>query len=90
VRVQGGERRRFRAGRIWLGGVGGQAGVVRGEDRGLAPPAIQVDGGIDPASAPVCAAAGASVFVAGSSVFRWAPGIAANMAALRDALQSDG
>ncbi len=55
-------------------------------DRGLAPPAIQVDGGIDPTSAPACAAAGASSFVAGSSVFRWAPGIAANMAALRAAL----
>ena len=59
-------------------------------DRGLPPPAIQVDGGIDPASAPECAAAGASVFVAGSSVFRWAPGIAANMAALRDALAPYG
>lgn len=55
-------------------------------ERGLAAPVVQVDGGIDPATAPVCAAAGASVFVAGSSVFRWAPGIAANMAALRDAL----
>lgn len=55
-------------------------------ERGLAPPAIQVDGGIDPTSAPVCAAAGASSFVAGSSVFRWAPGIAANMAALRASL----
>ena len=55
-------------------------------DRGIEPPSIQVDGGIDPASAPVCAAAGATSFVAGSSVFRWAPGIAANMAALRAAL----
>lgn len=59
-------------------------------DRGLHPPTIQVDGGIDPASAPVCAAAGASVFVAGSSVFRWAPGIPANMAALRHALAPHG
>ncbi len=55
-------------------------------DRGIAPRVIQVDGGIDPTSAPVCAAAGASSFVAGSSVFRWAPGIAANMAALRASL----
>ena len=30
---------------------------------------IQVDGGIAPATAPVVAAAGANVFVAGSSVF---------------------
>ncbi len=59
-------------------------------DQGVAPPVIQVDGGIDPTSAPVCAAAGASVFVAGSSVFRWAPGIDANMAALRDALAPYG
>ena len=59
-------------------------------ERGVQPPVIQVDGGIDPTSAPVCAAAGASVFVAGSSVFRWAPGIAANMAALRDALAPHG
>ena len=55
-------------------------------DRGIGPPLVQVDGGIDPATAPVCAAAGASVFVAGSSVFRWEPGIAANMAALDHAL----
>jgi ribulose-phosphate 3-epimerase len=31
--------------------------------------AVQVDGGIDPVTAPVCRAAGASVFVAGSAVF---------------------
>jgi ribulose-phosphate 3-epimerase len=41
-------------------------------DRGLAPgggPALEVDGGIDPHTAPVCRAAGASLFVAGSAVF---------------------
>ena len=39
--------------------------------RGLVPPEvpIEVDGGIDVATAPRCAAAGASVFVAGSAVF---------------------
>jgi len=31
--------------------------------------AIEVDGGIDPRSAPLCAAAGASLFVAGSAIF---------------------
>ena len=39
--------------------------------RRLLPPevAIEVDGGIDAATAPRCAAAGASMFVAGSAVF---------------------
>lgn len=55
-------------------------------DRGIAAPAVQVDGGIDPSSAPVAAAAGASVFVAGSSVFRWPAGIAANFKTLRDSI----
>jgi ribulose-phosphate 3-epimerase len=55
-------------------------------DRGLPDVPIQVDGGIGPATAPLAAAAGASVFVAGSSVFRWEPGIEANFAALRDSL----
>jgi ribulose-phosphate 3-epimerase len=31
--------------------------------------AVQVDGGIDPATAPTCRAAGANVFVAGSAIF---------------------
>jgi ribulose-phosphate 3-epimerase len=31
--------------------------------------AVQVDGGIDPATAPLCREAGASVFVAGSAIF---------------------
>jgi ribulose-phosphate 3-epimerase len=33
------------------------------------PAALEVDGGIDPATAPRCRAAGASLFVAGSAVF---------------------
>ena len=39
--------------------------------RRLLPPevAIEVDGGIDAATAPRCATAGASLFVAGSAVF---------------------
>ncbi len=51
-------------------------------DAGLTPPPVQVDGGVDPTSAPAAAAAGATVFVAGSSCFRWPAGIAANFAAL--------
>jgi ribulose-phosphate 3-epimerase len=31
--------------------------------------AVEVDGGVDPETAPVCRAAGASVFVAGSAIF---------------------
>ncbi len=56
------------------------------QEAGLTPPPIQVDGGIDPQTAPLAAAAGASVFVAGSSVFRRPGGIAASFQALRDAV----
>ena len=55
-------------------------------ERGFTPPPVQVDGGIDPTTAPIAAAAGATVFVAGSSVFRWPEGIAANFGALRDSI----
>jgi ribulose-phosphate 3-epimerase len=34
-----------------------------------APAALEIDGGIDPSTAPRCRAAGASLFVAGSAVF---------------------
>jgi len=54
--------------------------------RGLQPIPIQVDGGIDPDTAPLAAAAGAGVFVAGSSVFRRPAGITASFRALRDAV----
>jgi ribulose-phosphate 3-epimerase len=49
--------------------------------RGLQTP-IAVDGGIDPRTAPLVVAAGASVLVAGSSVFNIRASIAENMAAL--------
>jgi len=55
-------------------------------ERGLPDVPIQVDGGIGPATARLAAAAGATVFVAGSSVFRWEPGIEANFATLRDSV----
>lgn len=57
-------------------GWGGQAFIEGSVDklerlRRLLPPEvpIEVDGGIDTATAPRCAAAGASLFVAGSAVF---------------------
>jgi ribulose-phosphate 3-epimerase len=43
--------------------------------------AVEVDGGIDPATAPACAQAGASLFVAGSAIFH-APDPAAAYAAI--------
>lgn len=51
-------------------------------ERGLGTP-IAVDGGIDTRTAPLAAAAGASVLVAGSSVFNTRASIAGNFAALR-------
>ncbi len=47
------------------------AHATSGDDagRGGEPPALEVDGGIDPDTAPLCRAAGASLFVAGSAVF---------------------
>ncbi len=50
-------------------------------DRGLSFH-IEVDGGIDAKSAPLCAAAGANVFVAGSSTFR-APDMAEAISTIR-------
>jgi ribulose-phosphate 3-epimerase len=43
---------------------------------------LEVDGGIDPATAPHAAEAGARVMVAGSSVFGVKEGVAAAMARL--------
>jgi len=47
---------------------------------------IQVDGGIDPSNIRECYEAGATNFVAGSSIFKHADGIAAGIDALRQAL----
>ena len=47
---------------------------------------IEVDGGIDARTAPPVVAAGATVLVAGSSVFGYKGGIAAGIKAIRDAL----
>ncbi len=55
--------------------------------RALAPGLdVEVDGGIDAATAPLVAAAGASLLVAGTSVFGHPGGVAAGIAALRDAV----
>lgn len=45
---------------------------------------LEVDGGIDPDTAPLATAAGATVLVAGTSVFHAAGGIAAGIAALAE------
>ena len=46
---------------------------------------LEVDGGVTPATAPQCVAAGATALVAGSAVFKGGPGAyAANIAALKD------
>jgi ribulose-phosphate 3-epimerase len=52
------------------------------DERGVSGLPVQVDGGIDARTAPLAAAAGASVFVAGSSVFRGSGDVAANYRAL--------
>ena len=53
-------------------------------DRAGCDAIIEVDGGIDAATAPLCAAAGANVLVAGSAVFG-AKDPAAAMSAIRAA-----
>jgi len=52
------------------------------KERGLDIP-IAVDGGIDPTTAPLVVGAGASVLVAGSSIFNSRASVAENIAALR-------
>ena len=47
---------------------------------------IEVDGGIDAKTAPLVVKAGATVLVAGSSVFGHKQGIAAGIRAIRDAV----
>ena len=73
-------------------GFGGQRFVPSSPDkirrvRELAPDLdIEVDGGIDATTAPLVAAAGASLLVAGSSVYGHPQGVAAGIRALRDAV----
>jgi ribulose-phosphate 3-epimerase len=73
-------------------GFGGQKFIVHSPDkirrlRVLAPEMeIEVDGGIDAHTAPLAVKAGATVLVAGSSVFGHKSGIAAGIAAIRKAV----
>ena len=56
--------------------------------RELAPDVdIEVDGGIDAATAPLVVGAGASLLVAGSSVFGHPRGVAAGIGAIRDSVR---
>ena len=74
-------------------GFGGQRFIVHSPEkirrlRVLAPDMeIEVDGGIDAKSAPLVVNAGATVLVAGSSVFGYRSGIAAGIAAIRKAVE---
>lgn len=51
---------------------------------------VEVDGGVDAVTAPLAAAAGADVFVAGSSVFGDAAGVTAAMERLRTSIAQAG
>jgi ribulose-phosphate 3-epimerase len=75
-------------------GFGGQAFIPSAVDRirklramaGARPIDIEVDGGISPETAPLVAAAGANVLVAGSAVFHGGPqAYRSNIAAIRGA-----
>jgi ribulose-phosphate 3-epimerase len=72
-------------------GFGGQHFIETSPDkirrvRELAPDLdIEVDGGIDVHTAPLAVAAGATLLVAGSSVYRRSEGVAASIRALREA-----
>jgi ribulose-phosphate 3-epimerase len=62
-----------------------------GSDRSIGPgegAAIEVDGGIDPGTAPLCRAAGASLVVAGSAIFG-APDPAAAYVAIARSVDAD-
>ncbi|TMC00356.1 MAG: ribulose-phosphate 3-epimerase [Chloroflexi bacterium] len=73
-------------------GFGGQKFIAHSPDkirrlRAMAPGIeIEVDGGIDAQSAPLAVKAGATVLVAGSSVFGHTKGIKAGISALRTAI----
>ena len=73
-------------------GFGGQKFIPHSPEkirrlRAISPDVeIEVDGGIDARSAPLVVAAGATVLVAGSSVFGYKGGVAAGIMAIRDAV----
>jgi ribulose-phosphate 3-epimerase len=59
------------------------------EERALDIP-IAVDGGIDPSTAPLVVKAGATVLVAGSTIYNSKASVADNLAALRASVRSEG
>ena len=73
-------------------GFGGQKFIARSPDkvrrvRALSSEVeIEVDGGIDARTAPLVVQAGASVLVAGNSVYGYKGGVAAGIKAIRDAV----
>ena len=73
-------------------GFGGQKFIPHSPEkirrvRALAPDfEIEVDGGIDARTAPLVVAAGATVLVAGSSVYGYKGGVAAGIKAIRESL----
>jgi ribulose-phosphate 3-epimerase len=73
-------------------GFGGQKFITRSPEkisrlRAMDPQLeIEVDGGIDAKTAPLAVSAGATVLVAGNSVFGFKQGIAAGIKAIRQAL----
>ena len=73
-------------------GFGGQKFITRSPEkisrlRAMDPRVeIEVDGGIDAKTAPLAVSAGATVLVAGNSVFGYRQGVASGMKAIRQAL----
>jgi ribulose-phosphate 3-epimerase len=73
-------------------GFGGQKFITHSPEkisrlRAMVPDMeIEVDGGIDARTAPLAVSAGATVLVAGSSVFAFKQGVAAGIKAIRQAL----
>ncbi len=74
-------------------GFGGQKFIAHSPKkisrlRGMDPNiAIEVDGGIDAKTAPLVVSAGATVLVAGSSIYGFKQGVAAGIKAIRQALE---
>ncbi len=74
-------------------GFGGQKFIARSPEkisrlRAMDPRLeIEVDGGIDAKTAPLAVSAGATVLVAGNSVFGYRQGVASGMKAIRQALE---
>src|ERR1700682_4887115 len=73
-------------------GFGGQKFIARSPEkisrlRSMDPPMeMEVDGGIDATTAPLAVSAGATVLVAGNSVFGFKQGVKAGIKAIRDAV----